>query len=138
MPQIRAGIIRDDTHMTSMKIVQFLKKPIPLSIYVQNTSICLTLDVQLGWLLYVIRSFLQIGFRFQYQLANLARLSLSSFYLADASLSVFSWFYTLVCAVVQKYYEMSFICNYLHFWYSFYNQPVIQNVTLPPNLPIPL
>ena len=34
---------------------------------------------------------------------------LTSFPLAKASLSAFSWLYTLVCAVVQKYYEMSFI-----------------------------
>ena len=34
---------------------------------------------------------------------------LTSFHLAEASLSTFSWFYTLVCAVVQKYRKMSFI-----------------------------
>ena len=40
---------------------------------------------------------------------------LTSFHLAEASLSAFSWLYTLVCAVVQKYYEMSFIYNCLIF-----------------------
>ena len=40
---------------------------------------------------------------------------LTSFHLAEASLSAFSWLYTLVCAVVQKYHEMSFIYNYSHF-----------------------
>ena len=37
---------RDDTHMTSMKIVQFSRPPTPLSIYVQTSSTPLTLDVQ--------------------------------------------------------------------------------------------
>ena len=38
---------------------------------------------------------------------------LTSFHLAEASLYAFSWLYSLVCAVVQKY-EMSFIYNCLH------------------------
>ena len=39
-------LIRDDTHMTSMKTVQFSRPPPPtLSIYVQNYSTPLTLDV---------------------------------------------------------------------------------------------
>ena len=50
---------------------------------------------------------------------------LTSFHLAEAPLSAFSWHYTLECAVVQKYHEMSFIFNYSHFWYSFCNQPVL-------------
>ena len=111
-------LIRDDVHMTSMKIVQFSRPPPPLfppiphlSIYVQNSSTSLTLDVQFQTnprpdtpylpaflqiianqlkeniiqerLLYVIRSFLQVGFRFQYQLINLVWLSLDFF--------LFSW-----------------------------------------------
>ena len=52
-------------------------------------------------------------------------LPLTSFHLAEVSLSAFWWLYTLVYAVVQKYQEMSFIYNYLHFQYSFYNQPVL-------------
>ena len=107
-------LIRDDVHMTSMKIVQFSRPPPPLflpiphlSIYVQNSSTSLTLDVQFQTnprpdtpylpaflqiianqlkeniiqerLLYVIRSFLQVGFRFQYQLINLVWLSLDFF-----------------------------------------------------------
>ena len=55
----------------------------------------------------------------------LSGLTLTFFHLAEASLSAFSCFYTLVCAVVQKYHEMSFICNYSHFYYSFCNQPVL-------------
>ena len=40
--------IRDDTHMTPMKNVQFSTPPVPapLSSYVQNSSTPLTLDVQ--------------------------------------------------------------------------------------------
>ena len=41
--------------------------------------------------------------------------SLISFHLAETSPSAFSWFYTLVCKVVQKYHEMSFIHNCSHF-----------------------
>ena len=37
---------RDDTHMTSMKIVQFSRPPTLLSSYVQNSSTPLILDVQ--------------------------------------------------------------------------------------------
>ena len=55
---------------------------------------------------------------------------MTSFNLAETSLSAFSLLYTLVCAVVQKYHEISFIyftfvCNYLHFSHSFCNQPVL-------------
>ena len=73
---------RDDTHMTSMKIAQFSRPPPPLSIYVQNSSTHLTLDVQFqttpppfqmitnqlkeniiqGRLLFVTRSFFQVIF----------------------------------------------------------------------------
>ena len=38
--------------------------------------------------------------------------SLTSFHLAEFSLSAFSWLYTLMWAVVHKYHEMSFIYNY--------------------------
>ena len=48
---------------------------------------------------------------------------LTSFHLAEASLSAFSWLSTLVC--VKKYHKMSFIYNYSHFWYSFCNQPAL-------------
>ena len=88
-----------DTHMTSMKIVQFSRPPPPVfSRYVQNSSTPLALGVQFqmnlpspndkqsikrniiqGWPLYIIRSFLQVGFRFQYQLINLAWLSIEFF-----------------------------------------------------------
>ena len=45
----------------------------------------------------------------------LSGFSLTSFHLAEASLSAFSLRYTLVCAIGQKYHEMSFIYNYSHF-----------------------
>ena len=55
-----------------------------------------------------------------YQVLPSGRLSFSistmtSFHLAEASLFAFWRLYTLMCAVVQKYYEMSFIHNYSHF-----------------------
>ena len=40
---------------------------------------------------------------------------LTYFHLAETSLSVFLWFYTLMCAVAQIYHEITFICNYSHF-----------------------
>ena len=49
---------------------------------------------------------------------------LISFHLAKASISGFSWLYTLVCVIVQKY-QTSFIYNCSHFWYPFCNQPVL-------------
>ena len=84
-------------------IAQFSRPPITLvqSSYVQNSSTPLTFDVHfqrnspltllqmitnqlkvnviLGWLLYVITSFLQVGFRFQYQLNNLVWFSVDFF-----------------------------------------------------------
>ena len=70
-----------------------------------------------GWLLHVIRTFLQVGFRFQYQPINLVWLSFDffSFSWSLTIISPSSWLYTLACAVVQKYQEMSFIYNYSHF-----------------------
>ena len=95
--------------------------PTPLSFYVQNSSTPLILDVQnqmnppplphlppslqmitnqfieniiQRWLSYVIRSFLQVGFRFQYQLINLVWLSFDFF--------SFSWSLT-ICFSVTLY-----------------------------------
>ena len=109
-----------------------------------------------GWLWYVVRSSLRVGFCFQYQLINLAWLSTDFFPFswiqprpqsyfkkvktsflpssysekvcwgqgwAESWLSAFSWLHILVCAVVQKYYEIFFIYNFSHFWYAFCNQP---------------
>ena len=70
-----------------------------------------------GWLLYIIRTFLQVSFRFQYQSINLVWLSFDffSFSWSLTIISSSSWSYTLVCAVAQKYQEVSFIYNYSHF-----------------------
>ena len=86
-----------------------------LSSYIQNSSTPLTLDVQFptnpppplqmitnqskeniiqGWLLYVIRSSLQVGFCFQYQLINLVWLSIEFF--------SFSWSQLRSRAVLKK------------------------------------
>ena len=58
---------------------------------------------------YVKRSFLQVGFRFQYQLINLDWLSFDFF--------SFSFFVALYSCgqLPKKYHEMSFIYNYSHF-----------------------
>ena len=94
--------------------------PTPLPIYVQNSSNTLTLDAQFqvnllplqmitsqlkeniiqGWLLYVIRSFSQVCFRFQYQFINFVSLSFDFF--------SFSWSLT-ICFFVALY---SCMCSY--------------------------
>ena len=38
--------LRDDAHMTSMKVFQFLRPPLPMSIHVQNSSTPLTSTAQ--------------------------------------------------------------------------------------------
>ena len=43
---------------------------------------------------------------------------LTSFHIAEVSLSAFLSLYTHMCAVVQKYHEMSFIYKYSHFKYK--------------------
>ena len=85
-------MVRDNTHMTSMKIIQLSRVPTALLHLRPKFSTPLTLDVQFQMnppsphlqvitnqlkeniiqesLLYVIRSFLQVGFHFQYQLIN--------------------------------------------------------------------
>ena len=60
------------------------------------------------------------SFRFSAFIFSINSLILSGFpmtslHLAEASLTAFSWLYTLACAVVQKYHEMSFTYNYSHF-----------------------
>ena len=113
--------IRDDTHMTSLKIVQISRLPTRLSIYVQTSATSLTLDVQFQmnppfpplqmitnqlkyniiqvWLLYVIKSFLQVDFRIHYQLINLVWL-FSLFFSFNLSLTICFWWilYSCVCS----------------------------------------
>ena len=99
--------------MTSMKIVQFSRSPTPLVHLcpkffhpldfgrpiqrippLQMITSQLKENIIQGWLLYVIRSFLQVGFRFQYQLINLVWLSFDFF--------SFSWSLT-ICFFVALY-----------------------------------
>ena len=83
--------LKDNTHMTSMKIVQFSRPPTPLVHLSPKFFHLLDLELSIlnepprlqmitsqlkgniiqGWLIYIIRFFLQVGFRFQYQLINL-------------------------------------------------------------------
>ena len=42
---------------------------------------------------------------------------LTSSHLVEASLSAFSWLYTPVCPVAQRYHEIPFIYNYSYFKY---------------------
>ena len=87
-PLIMKFSLSDDTRMTSIKIVKLSKPPTSLSSYVQDSSTSVKLGRQisneyphlqmitkqlkgniiLGWLLYFIKSFFQVGFRFQHQL----------------------------------------------------------------------
>ena len=55
------------------------------------------------------------AFVFSFNSLILSGFPLTSSHLAEASLSAFLWLYTLECAVIQKYHEMSFIYNYSHF-----------------------
>ena len=54
-------------------------------------------------------------FAFSITSLTLSGFPVTYFHLAEASLSAFSWLYTLECAVIQKYREMSFTYNYSHF-----------------------
>ena len=70
------------------KLSSFQDPSPPLSIYVQNLCTPLNLDIQ----------FQTTPTQFQMK----------------ASLSALSWLYTLVCAVVQKYHEISFLLIIIH------------------------
>ena len=82
--------------MTPMKIVQFSRAPPPLSIYVQNSSIPLTLDVQ-----FQTNPHPSPNDNQSIKRTHNPRIPFfTSFHLAEASPSTFSSLYTLVCAVV--------------------------------------
>ena len=124
------------------RLFSFQDPPTPLSIYVQNSSIPLTLDVQFQTNrpppppndnqsvkrkhnhMLSGPSF-KLAFVFSINSLILPGFPLTSLHLAEASLTTFLWVYTLVCAVVQKYNKISFIYSYSYFWYSFCNQPVL-------------
>ena len=91
----------------------FKRTPLPSHWMISNQ---LKENIIQGRLLYVIRSFLQVGFRFQYQLINLVWLSFDFF--------SFSWSFTIRISVVL-YFCVQLSKNYSHFYYSFCNQPVL-------------
>ena len=90
---------RDDTrNMTSIKIVQFLRPPTPFVNLRPKFFYSLDLNVQ---------------FQTNAPLTPLPPPPPPEFQRkASLSVSAFSWLYTLVYAVVEKYNEMSFIYNY--------------------------
>ena len=106
-------LVRDNMHMTSIKTVQFSRPHPPLSYLsmfkilsppwpwtsnfkrippLQTITNQLRENIIQGRLLYVIGSFLQVGFRFQYQLINFAWLSFDFF--------SFSWSLTVCFCLV--------------------------------------
>ena len=107
--------------MMSIKIVQFSRHPTPLvhlnlkSFFPFYLGRPISTDPRTPPPLQTIFSSL---------IFNISSLILSGFlwtffHLAETVLSAFSWLYTLVCAVVQKCHEMSFIYSYSHFWCLF-------------------
>ena len=130
--------IRNDKHMLSMKTVQFSNPPTPLvhppswlwtsnfkripphphrplpSSPNGNKSIKRKHNPRITIIYYKVLPSIRSSFVFSMNSLILHGFPLASFHLAEASLSAFSWLYTLVCAVVQKYHEMSFIFNYSH------------------------
>ena len=120
--------------MTSMKIAQFsgrsttfahlrptffhlfdLGPPVSNELPLQMINNQLKENIIQRWILYVIRSYLQVGlFFFSINSLILSGFPLTSFHLTEALLSAFSWPYTLVVAAVQKYREMTFVYNYSH------------------------
>ena len=98
------------------KLPNFQDHPPPLSIYVQISSNPLTLDVQFqtnlpspndkqSWSpIYMLSNpSFRSAFVFSINSLILPGFSLTSFNCAEASLSAFSWLYTLVCVVVKKF-----------------------------------
>ena len=69
-------------------------------------------NINQGILLFVMRSFLKVGLPFSINSLILSGFPLIYFHLAEASLSTFSWLYTLVWVVVQKYHKMYFLYIY--------------------------
>ena len=107
-------------------------------IYVHKSSNPLTLDVQFQTkppspngnqsiqikhsprMTLICYQVLPSAFVFSINSLILSSFHLTFLHLAEVSLSAFSWLYTLMCEVAQKYHEMYFTCN--HFYYSFCHQ----------------
>ena len=80
-----------------------------------NDSQSIKKNIMQGWLFTSSGSSFRSAFVFSINSLILSRFPLTSFHLAEASLSAFPWLYSLVCAAIQKYHEMSFFYNYSHF-----------------------
>ena len=111
--------------MTSMKIAQFSGPPLTSSspsktlprlspwtsdLPPPNDNNQLKEIIIQGWLLYVIRSFLQVGFRFQHQLTNLVCLSFDFF---SFSWSLTIWFFVTLYSCVWSCLKISLNVFYL-------------------------
>ena len=69
-----------------------------------------------GWLLCVIRPFLQVGFRFQYQLTNLVWLSFDFFLFSwSPTICFFVALYSCVCSCPKSITKCLLLINYSHF-----------------------
>ena len=97
----------------------------PLSPPLQIITIQLKENITQGWLCMLSGPSSRSAFVFNFNSLILSGFPLTNFHLAEAGLCTFSWLYALACAVVQKYHEMSFICNHSHSWYLFCNQRVL-------------
>ena len=106
-------LLRYDTHMTSMKAVQFLRPPIPfVHSHPKFSTTPLTLDIKFQ-LNPPPSPNIFLFSTFHYQLINLVCFSLDFFSFSWSLTICFSWPYTLVCAAVQRYHEMSFLYTFL-------------------------
>ena len=120
--------------MTSMRIFQFSRPPTPpCPSNVENSSTPFALDVQFHFPTYdnqlikrkhnprtiTMLSCPSFGSALVFSINSLILFGfpLTSFHFAEGSLFAFSCLNTLVCAVVQKYHEMSFIYNFFFFFF---------------------
>ena len=101
--------------------IQYTSTPLTLDVHIQtnptpspndNQSIKRTHNPRMTIICYQV---LSSGWFFRINSLIFSGFPWNSFNLAEASLSAFLWLCILVCAVVQKYYQMSFIYNYSHF-----------------------
>ena len=100
----RSKILRSPWNWTS----NFKPNPLPFP----NDNQSIKKSIIQRWLL---GPTFRAAFVFSTNSLILSGFPLTSFHLAEASLSAFSWLHTLECGVIQKYHEMSFIYNYSHF-----------------------
>ena len=115
-------LIRDDIHMTAIKLFNVhnhlpacpsTSKILPPAWHWTSSFKRMTPSLQMitnelkeniiqVWLLYFIGSFLQVAFVFSFNSLILPGFPLTSFHLAETSLSVFSWLYTVMCVAIQN------------------------------------